>query len=882
MQGENSSKTRNAEDEACARELLVLGGRAAAKGGKKATTSHQVKLVSSKKQQQQPLRPPPQSPGIATIVLDNSEIINGNDIDDTFTFITGDTDTTGLSMVEPTLNSAILTQASPSDTKASQRIIMHVPPPSSSASSNSVINLSHHHQPTFAHALDGNLTDAESSEDEEPPPPLPAKVEDVDKREVKQATTGVSSVSVQQESSTSHSSESSSTVVSVTNAIISTNSQVSSASVSGLLDLSAPKLSDTSTEDVDDNQPIDYSKKTLSCSSNSSSSSSSSNNSSANSSMVSPTTTTTSSSVLQQKQTTKSASSSSSGSTSFKILSVESLLSRSPPRSLQHQSTTAQLESASKTTPYHPELTGTPDPVKAEVTVVAKSGLSPFLGGESDKKESPKLPDSQSTTPSLIQQETVKDVPIIQHEKEKSTFSKPQMDIDDSVLSSKQAAIKKKPDAPPISLQTTVAKTLEAPTLVVGSSPSQLKPVKDLQPQIEEFKTTSIKPLPSSIVVDETLSPGKQVSSVEKPSISIAKGSSSTDQKQPQTDQSNKTFFSIADQVLPEQPGISKQSSLVKPQHPLSEAKSPVLSDKSDAKSATQITGGESDKKDLPTTPSIIRESSKDVPVHQEKEKSSLSMPKIDMSLPFNPPLRDQGPLEKSDVAATSSLPQEPQTSSVEPPAPNVIDEEPPSEAVFEKPLTIEPLSRVVPDIVVPNDSAPSTEVKDHQTLMATVEEPNVDKEALITFSLDSGQKKVEKQPDPVKDHHLPETPSISEVASKVTPEEVVKETSPPPELSNESPKPEKSPSQSSNELKNVEKTDTIHSSVTPSVLKVLEKEVPTEKAEFSFTKLIDGMKQQQQQHPSTESPQVSPKRRDNDPEPVANLEGIHFYTLAL
>ena len=39
---------------------------------------------------------------------------------------------------------------------------------------------------------------------------------------------------------------------------------------------------------------------------------------------------------------------------------MESLLSRSPPRSkLQHHSTTKQLESASKTTPYHPENTDT-------------------------------------------------------------------------------------------------------------------------------------------------------------------------------------------------------------------------------------------------------------------------------------------------------------------------------------------------------------------------------------------------------------------------------------------------------------------------------------------------------------------------------------------
>merc|ERR1711956_136681 len=134
----------------------------------------------------------------------------------------------------------------------------------------------------------------------------------------------------------------------VTNAI--TWGSSSQQASSGLLDLSTPKLSDTSTEDVDENQPIDYSKKTLSCSSSSSSSndnSSSSNNTSANSSLVSP-------NNLASKTPGKP-SGSSTGS-SFKILSVESLLSRSPPRSkLQHHSTTKQLESASKTTPYHPE-----------------------------------------------------------------------------------------------------------------------------------------------------------------------------------------------------------------------------------------------------------------------------------------------------------------------------------------------------------------------------------------------------------------------------------------------------------------------------------------------------------------------------------------------
>ena len=353
MQGEsNSSKSRNAEDEACARELLVLGGRAAAaKKGKAAaaassaaaTSISNVKLASSKNKHQVP-----QSPGIAThIVLDNSEIMNGNAImDDTFTFITGDSDTSAgsLSMasMEPTLNSAILTTTT--DTKAGQRIVMHLPPSGHHANGG---NLSHHHQ-SFAHALDGNLTDAESSDEDE------SNAEQDSKPKKAVVSGDVANVSVEQESSstTSHSTGSgSSSVVNVTNAI--TGSSSSQQASSGLLDLSTPKLSDTSTEDVDENQPIDYSKKTLSCSSSSSSntSSSSSNNTSANSSLVSP-------NHLASKPPGKP-SGSSSGS-SFKILSVESLLSRSPPRSkLQHHSTTKQLESASKTTPYHPENTDT-------------------------------------------------------------------------------------------------------------------------------------------------------------------------------------------------------------------------------------------------------------------------------------------------------------------------------------------------------------------------------------------------------------------------------------------------------------------------------------------------------------------------------------------
>ena len=221
---------------------------------------------------------------------------------------------------------------------------MHLPPSGHQANGG---NLSHHHQ-SFAHALDGNLTDAESSDEDE------SNAEQDSKPKKAVVSGDAASVSVQQESSstTSHSTGSgSSSVVNVTNAI--TGSSSSQQASSGLLDLSTPKLSDTSTEDVDENQPIDYSKKTLSCSSSSSSntSSSSSNNTSANSSLVSP-------NNLASKPPGKP-SGSSSGS-SFKILSVESLLSRSPPRSkLQHHSTTKQLESASKTTPYHPENTDT-------------------------------------------------------------------------------------------------------------------------------------------------------------------------------------------------------------------------------------------------------------------------------------------------------------------------------------------------------------------------------------------------------------------------------------------------------------------------------------------------------------------------------------------
>ena len=453
MQGEsNSSKSRNAEDEACARELLVLGGRAAAaKKGKAAaaassaaaaTSISNVKLVSSSKNKHQV----PQSPGIAThIVLDNSEIMNGNAImDDTFTFITGDSDTSAgsLSMasMEPTLNSAILTTTT--DTKAGQRIVMHLPPSGHHANGG---NLSHHHQ-SFAHALDGNLTDAESSDEDE------SNAEQDSKPKKAVVSGDAASVSVQQESSStgSHSTGSgSSSVVNVTNAI--TGSSSSQQASSGLLDLSTPKLSDTSTEDVDENQPIDYSKKTLSCSSSSSSntSSSSSNNTSANSSLlVSP-------NNLASKPPGKP-SGSSSGS-SFKILSVESLLSRSPPRSkLQHHSTTKQLESASKTTPYHPENTDTiagksSDPkVQVQKTKVVLEPTPAFSSSGGDLTTALKPVETSSAKP------------------EQAESSSPPKSVKDAALRKPELqplSVKPSPSAPPAKLETEISAVAAGPSI---------------------------------------------------------------------------------------------------------------------------------------------------------------------------------------------------------------------------------------------------------------------------------------------------------------------------------------------------------------------------------------------------------------------------------
>ena len=291
---QNSSKKRNAEDEACARELLVLGGRS------KMPASSSKALVNALRQHRKPMvikKEPPLTTSSASgapisIILDNSEIMNSNeDIDDdTFTFITGDN--SGLSLVEPTLNSAILANSGHSNSsdglKGHQRVVMHVAPSAS--------DLNGGHTLSFAQALDGNLTDAESSDDEDKEP-----------KQEKPASTALP-VSGSNEGPSS-----------------SSQSNVNATREEGLLDLSAPKLSDTSTED-DNNQPIDYTKKTLSSSSGNSSHNSSS------SSLVSP-------------------SSTSSRKPSGFILSVESLLAKSPPRS-HHQQTTS-LESASKT-PYHP------------------------------------------------------------------------------------------------------------------------------------------------------------------------------------------------------------------------------------------------------------------------------------------------------------------------------------------------------------------------------------------------------------------------------------------------------------------------------------------------------------------------------------------------
>ena len=317
---------------------------------------------------------------------------------------------------------------------------MHLPPSGHHANGG---NLSHHHQ-SFAHALDGNLTDAESSDDDE------SNVEQDSKPKKAVVSGDAASVSVQQESSsTSHSTGSgSSSVVNVTNAI--TGSSSSQQASSGLLDLSTPKLSDTSTEDVDENQPIDYSKKTLSCSSSSSSntSSSSSNNTSANSSLVSP-------NNLASKPPGKP-SGPSSGS-SFKILSVESLLSRSPPRSkLQHHSTTKQLESASKTTPYHPENTDT----------IAGKSSDPKVQVQKTKVVLEPTPAFSSSVGDLTT--ALKPVETSSAKLEQAESSSPPKSVKDAALRKPELqplSVRPSPSAPPAKPETEISAVAAGPSI---------------------------------------------------------------------------------------------------------------------------------------------------------------------------------------------------------------------------------------------------------------------------------------------------------------------------------------------------------------------------------------------------------------------------------
>ena len=289
----NQNHLRNAEDEACARELLVLGSNKLASNSKR---KHVIKRTSNSANRI--VKKPSEFATSTTCIMLNengNHHLNDND-EEAFTFIS---DSDGSILVEPTLNSAILTDKGSNAVAGSQRIIMHVPNNSNVASGNA--NISDY---KFAHALDGNLTDAENSDDE-----------DSEKK--------TSSVPVGSQS----------------------NDDANQVESSGLLDLSNANANDTSNSVEDPNQPIDYSKKSNS-SFNSSSSSSSSNNSSLTSGLVSS----------SQTPVLSSSSKGSSSKKGFSILSVENLISKSPPRLHQITQVASTVGVSNESlVPYHPK-----------------------------------------------------------------------------------------------------------------------------------------------------------------------------------------------------------------------------------------------------------------------------------------------------------------------------------------------------------------------------------------------------------------------------------------------------------------------------------------------------------------------------------------------
>merc|ERR1711879_175854 len=233
-------------------------------------------------------------------------------------------------------------------TTNSKRVILHVANNSSDpTTASSVVGGPPH---TFCHSLDGNLTDVESDEDED---------KDNKDETASKASSDPKVPQPEQASSTSsHSSISTeglepqpSTSFNKTSA---DEPPASTASASGVLNISSAKLSDPSTEDllasnaVDENQPIDYTKKTLSSSSNNSSSSS----------LVSPDS---SSSTTTTTSTSSSSSSNRSSSRKPSGFCVENLIARSPPRATSSACNQIEITSASKT-PYHPEIEETTKP----------------------------------------------------------------------------------------------------------------------------------------------------------------------------------------------------------------------------------------------------------------------------------------------------------------------------------------------------------------------------------------------------------------------------------------------------------------------------------------------------------------------------------------
>ena len=342
---------RNAEDEACARELLVLGSNHATKrkGNVTRTRTSATAVANVKKDEFILLASNNEHASAEEVTLiasnghhhlhdnENDENDETNDEEAAFTFIS---DSDGGILVEPTLNSAILTGVGGSPSvdqcdKGPQRIIMHVPNTNVNHSSvaSSISDFK------FAHALDGNLTDAENSDEEHD--------DSVEKQPQSSSSVVVPRNSSQSDADDDANQNSASNAI-PSNSIIEKGIEI----------------------EVDPNEPIDYSKKSNSSFNSSSSSLGGTLVAGAASSSPHPM-------PIPQPISTNAKIGSTSSETSiggnsskkgFSFLSVENLISKSPPRHQTHTtvvaasavasnvapSSTSRLE-GSMLVPYHPQ-----------------------------------------------------------------------------------------------------------------------------------------------------------------------------------------------------------------------------------------------------------------------------------------------------------------------------------------------------------------------------------------------------------------------------------------------------------------------------------------------------------------------------------------------